>query len=176
MNKVPLKDANQKFSSLIKQVDNEGIVSITRYGKEVYYMMTKDVYEGNNSFDSRMKSKARTGLWVEDPEGLLCQIYIDGEDLRVLKIDTSNGLEEVYWCSETRVSLKDITFEEGSPIKVVAADTAKVRLAEFYPVSGNFDKEEEQMNKHLEEALKQYREASPETLKAEFAGNKIFAA
>lgn len=91
MNNMTITDANRKFTHLIRQVDSEGLVGITKGGKVKYILMTRKEYEKMNITFGKVG------------ESLLC--IERGETDKLWKIDADSFV--MYESDKDSVTIED---------------------------------------------------------------------
>lgn len=95
MNRVTSTEANVHFAEVTRMVDRDGIVIITKKGKERYVMMRYEDY--TEEMARNVVEGLNEGLWVRESPSSVTKIQTDGDTASITTLHLSeDGLIEGY--------------------------------------------------------------------------------
>ena len=148
MKRIPISEANQKFTGMIKTVDKEGIVEITRREKGEYILMTKENYEREIALATIKNEIWGSQRGEDDKIVKLTYAAINDNNeiasttLVLHKVDGS-GEYCATWMEEIKAQIKDVKFELN-PLAIVfpkiGEGTTKYEVTPFEKLSPDDEK------------------------------------
>jgi len=189
MNTISMKEANQNFSNAAKLVEENGIIYVTKHGKEKYVMMTIEKFNGKSDFEEKMLKKTSEGFWIDqtkqaqenaakanynDTGRTLCKVYSEGDKIKFLRLHFFEGEDIPESCGELTLPLESITFIDGEVLQIKSREKKNIRYSGAYTKYPEEKKEKEIVEKALL-AARELKE-DPEIIPAETYGEPIVEA
>lgn len=138
MKELKIRDAGRNFSLVTQEVDENGKVSITRYGKPAYVVLSAEEYGKFAGEKWQIREKLNKGIWLKDREDAICKVQVYDDFLRIFKETPQDELGDAGATMYKYPIRKVEIFERGGNITIETDGIPREKISTYqYSAEGD---------------------------------------